>query len=209
MQTHHEARCTLDVAVYGTPVPGSPFAVAVGLGTVFTHESDFDTNGVLYHLGTDGGAEAYRNPCEAGRVAVRWSGVSNGTQALFVDHAHRGQYSCTPNTPNSWMEVDLGARSRLAPTHYTLRSDLHNGAHKLRNWVLEGSADGSDAWVALRTHANDAALGNARFSTASWPIEGAEGAYRRFRIRQTGPNSSNHNNLICAGIELYGTLTEN
>ena len=48
---------------------------------------------------------------------------------------------------------------------------------------------------------------DAAFSVAAWPIENA-GAFRHFRVYQTGLNSSNANNLMCTGIELYGTLVE-
>ena len=48
------------------------------------------------------------------------------------------------------------------------------------------------------------------FSVAAWEVEGANQAYRYFRIRQTGKNSSQYSNyyhiLHCAGIELYGML---
>ena len=51
------------------------------------------------------------------------------------------------------------------------------------------------------------------FSVAAWEVEGANQAYRYFRIRQTGKNSleSHYGNgfhiLFCAGIELYGMLS--
>ena len=48
---------------------------------------------------------------------------------------------------------------------------------------------------------------DAAFSVAAWPIENA-GAFRHFRVYQTGPNSKNNNHLMCTGIELYGTLVE-
>jgi hypothetical protein len=45
---------------------------------------------------------------------------------------------------------------------------------------------------------------------AAWEVEGANQAYRYFRIRQTGKNSNGFiggdNELCCAGIELYGML---
>ena len=37
-------------------------------------------------------------------------------------------------------------------------------------------------------------------------MEGATEAFRHFRILQTGNNSSGSQNLMCAGIELYGTF---
>ena len=44
------------------------------------------------------------------------------------------------------------------------------------------------------------------FSVAAWEVEGANQAYRYFRIRQTGDNSWGNHTLCCAGIELYGML---
>jgi len=48
------------------------------------------------------------------------------------------------------------------------------------------------------------------FSVAAWEVEGANQAYRYFRIRQTGRNSGwnehHYHYLCCAGIELYGML---
>jgi hypothetical protein len=48
-------------------------------------------------------------------------------------------------------------------------------------------------------------------SVAAWPLDAAAvggRAFRHFRILQTGPNSSGDNHLMCAGIELYGVLTD-
>ena len=43
------------------------------------------------------------------------------------------------------------------------------------------------------------------FSVAAWPVE-PSGFFSKFRIYQTGKNSSNGDHLMCAGIELYGLL---
>ena len=126
-------------------------------------------------------------------------------------------YNYTTGTPNSWMSVDLGAHVRLRPTHYCLRHTQHGADHALRHWVLEGSVD-EEAWRVLRQHQNDTSLQAVSMSTAAWPVEaaaaagegegegGAAGYYRYFRVRQTGTNSSGGHNLMCAGMELYGTL---
>jgi hypothetical protein len=78
----------------------------------------------------------------------------------------------------------------------------------LRNWRLEGSNDNT-VWVVLKTHTDDQALAADSFSTAAWPVTppAAEG-FRHFRIIQFGKNASNGDHLLCAGIELYGTLSE-
>ena len=179
-------------------------AVAVAGGITFTYVSDFDTNGVLYHLATEGGARPYANPHAAGRVVASMSSVHGGSADLFVQHAHPDPLiNYTENTAGAWMAVDLGEGRALRVGRYTLRHDQNSG-YALRRWRLEGSADGT-GWTTLKTHADDAGLANTPMATASWPVEAA-GAFRHFRILQTGPNSSGNHYLCCAGIELYGTL---
>ena len=178
-------------------------AVVAG-GTTFTHVSDFDTNGVLYHLATEGGARPYANPHAAGRVVASMSSVHGGSADLFVQHAHpRPVQNFTEDTAGSWMAVDLGEGRALRVGRYTLRNDV-NGGWALRHWRLEGSADGT-GWTTLKTHADDAGLAPTAMATASWPVEAA-GAFRHFRILQIGPNANGGQSLHCAGIELYGTL---
>jgi hypothetical protein len=125
-----------------------------------------------------------------------------------VQHVHDGNYNYTHDAPNSWMSVDLGPARRLAVDHYCLRHGNRNSDYVLRNWRLEGSNDNT-AWVVLKTHTDDQALAAAAFSTAAWPVTPptAEG-FRHFRIFQFGKNASNYNDLMCAGIELYGTLSK-
>ena len=109
------------------------------------------------------------------------------------------------------MSVDLGEGRQLAPDYYCLRHGRDGTDHALRNWQLEGSNDDT-TWTILKTHANDAALAAQAHSTASWPIQAPGAAtgtpYRYFRILQTGKNADGYDNLWCAGIELYGLLTE-
>ena len=104
------------------------------------------------------------------------------------------------------MMVDLGEGRSLSPDHYCLRNQNHGKDHRLQHWNLEASND-SNTWTTLRDHVSDQSLGPAPMSTAAWPIEPANvqgSSFRYFRIQQTGPNSSGHHHLMCAGIELYG-----
>ena len=164
---------------------------------------------MLFHLGTAGGTRAYQNPHAAGAVVASMSSVGNGDPPRFVEHTHASPvFNYTANLADSWMAVDLKA-ARLVPNHYALRSD-GNRNFKLRSWRLEASNDGQ-AWTILRAHSSDASLGDEPMSVAAWPLDAAAVAgrsFRHFRIVQTGPNSSNLNHLMCAGIELYGVLTD-
>ena len=105
------------------------------------------------------------------------------------------------------MSVDLGQGRKLKTDYYCLRHGYNCANDVLRNWRLEGSNDGS-AWSPLRVHNNDASLAKVQFSTASWSVEGVAESYQHFRILQTGKNSPGNDHLMCAGIELYGLLTE-
>ena len=179
----------------------------------FQFESNFDTNGVLYHIGTAGGTLFYQNPHTAGDVVVSWSSVGEGSVDHFVQHRHASPVaSYTNNVVNSWMQVDLGPDRSLRPTHYCLRHDATNG-HAPMNWRLEGSNDGTN-WTTLSNHTNDQSmLQNQRMSEANFTLANVNERYRWFRIFQHGPNASRreseNSHLMCAGIELYGDLREN
>jgi len=171
---------------------------------MFEFHHSFDTKGVLYHIGTDGGKKAYINPHTSARVVASLSSSSShSSPARFVQGAsHDGQHNYTDHKSGSWMAVDL--KLQLAPTHYCLRSEKSN--QKVRNWRLEGSKDGS-SWTCLREHVNDSSLAATAFSVAAWPIENASAAvFRHFRVFQTGKDSTGRDCLACAGMELYGTL---
>ena len=104
------------------------------------------------------------------------------------------------------MRVDLGATRSLAVSHYALRHYTHDG-FALRNWELQGANAADGPWTTLRRHDNDASVEAKAGFVAAWAVEGAA-PFRFFRIHQHGPNSSNSSHLVCAGIELYGLLTE-
>ena len=78
----------------------------------------------------------------------------------------------------------------------------------IRNWRLEGSLDGL-IWKTLKKHDNDRGLKDPfPYYTATWPVDGELGAFRYFRIFQTGKNSSGRFSIFLSGIELYGILID-
>ena len=168
----------------------------------------FDQAGVLNHIGTAGGTREWANPCASGDVAVAWSSKAGGTEEEnFVSKWDwKAELSYTEDQPNSWMRVDLGATRSLAVSHYALR---HRGlgGYGLRSWELQGAIAPDGPWTTLRRHDNDASIEAQAGFVAAWAVEGAA-PFRFFRIHQHGPNSSGHQYLMCAGIELYGLLTE-
>ena len=169
----------------------------------------FDQSGVIHHLATEGETSAWVNPHDAGRVVVEWSSVSSGPASHLVskwDWKASG-YSQTESQPNSWMRVDLGEGRRLAVSHYALRN-TGDGTHRTpRNWELQGADAVEGPWTTLRRHEGDESLVKKGCFVAAWPVEGAA-PFRFIRIHQHGVGANGKNFLVCAGMELYGTLLE-
>jgi E3 ubiquitin-protein ligase HECTD1 len=169
--------------------------------------SDFDENGILNFLATNGGTTAYVNPHTSGRVIVTASSLHRDSVAQgFIGRSPPTTYSgynVTNNGAGSWVAIQLPLPVIL--TMYTLRHGRPQPGYELRNWNFEGSNDGV-AWVVLRTHANDASLAALAHSTASWDVDSGGRAYSRYRIHSTGTDSSGYHFLAMGGLELYGTV---
>ena len=119
-----------------------------------------------------------------------------------------GDANYTDSMCGSWFKVDLGSARALVVNHYALRHGFDMGMYELRNWKLQGAATSDGPWTTLRNHDNDSALESKKHSVAAWAVEGAETAFRFFRVFQHGKNVMGDDHLMCGGIELYGTLTE-
>jgi hypothetical protein len=160
-------------------------------------------------------SEPAKNPHTSGEVVAAMSSIHNSIRSdsnpsRLVMQPHDGRTeNGTKNEPDSWVAVDLGKGRSLVPSDYCARHGHSNGYYRLQSWDFEGSNDGSN-YTVLRSHKNDNSLPNKGFSVAAWKVEGANQAYRYFRIRQTGANSYGifgpDHRLRCAGIELYGVL---
>jgi len=171
-------------------------------GKLFVYETDFDTNGILYWLGTNGKSTPYTNPSFNDIVTVTPSSIAGGTPQGFIEHTHREAYCCTNSCLGSSVKIELP--STVIVTRYSVRSDKHKGC-KLRNWLLEGSKDGRE-WVELSRHENDTSLAESPGSTATWRTNPKNIECSQFRLVQIGPNSSDGLHLMCAGLELYGCV---
>jgi hypothetical protein len=179
----------------------------------FQHTEDWDTNGVLYWLGTDRGTKLVRrNPAKD--LAVRIQMSSSVFPYSGSDIADRGPRArgllFTTDIHQSWVSIDLGPSISLILTDYTIQHDSAFSG-QLRNWRVSGS-NGEQSWEVLRHHANDCALPNrqprasATWHIPSWVWPGACKAYRHFLITQTGPNAGGTHELHCRALELYGTV---
>jgi hypothetical protein len=208
------------------------FAVMVALGKEFTFNEleksggrgkphSFDTNGLLYYLGTIGGTQPYNNPDLHGPPNDEWkvvAAMSSGNTrtgfrnpTFFVMHSHDGGQRNNIQDGLKWMGVDLGKERTFIPSHYCLRHGEDDSSNRLTNWRFEGSNDGFGCdeanWIVLKKHTNDNLLPAEGFSVASWAVEGVTQACRYFRIVQEQHAPGSGHMCIC-GFELYGVLRD-
>eukprot|EP01083_Nonionella_stella_P166120 554419_1 len=165
---------------------------------VFVYESDFDTNGICYAIGTNYGEKQFSNPHTQGLTTFNSSKWDQGRVEQILGRVEQPFNCYSDNIQNAWFSIDFGANMKVKPTHYTLR---HSGqaSHYLRTWNFEGSNNGEN-WNILKQHDNDTSL-NTTFGTHTWSVECTE-SYQMFRIYAVGKNASNGWYLLCSGFEL-------
>lgn len=180
-----------------------------GSMTAFKHYSDFDENGLIYFIGTNGKSTEWVNPAQYGLVTVTSSEGKQLPYGRLEDILSRDSTSVnchTRDNKKAFFAIDLGVF--ILPTAYTLRHARGYGRSALRNWMLQVSKDANN-WTTLLTHVDDKSLTEPG-STCTWvlecPTDEAHG-YRHVRIQQNGRNASNQTHyLSLSGFEIYGRV---
>ncbi|CAF0905235.1 unnamed protein product [Brachionus calyciflorus] len=184
----------------------------------FNYEKDFDDNGILYWIGTNGKTSDWLNAFNHSNL-IKMSYSDSMKQLSSGKHEDLiGRMASNCHTSGSekriWFVIDFGMF--IIPSHYTLR--YSNGFQKTapRNWALLGSKTGgssSNDWDILITHNNDDKLKDYGQSYTwslgeSQMVKQESTGWRFFRIQQTGRNQSGANyTMSISGFELYGTVT--
>ncbi|XP_035704354.1 E3 ubiquitin-protein ligase HECTD1 [Folsomia candida] len=177
----------------------------------FRHQQDFDENGLIYWIGTNGRTSMeWVNPAQYGLVIVTSSEGRNLPYGRLLDILSRDTSALNVHTNDdkkAWFAIDMGVW--LIPSAYTLRHARGYGRSAMRNWKFQVSKDGN-TWEDLMNHTDDCSL-NEPGSTATWPITPREDetiGWRHIRLQQTGKNASNQTHyLSLSGFEVYGKVT--
>lgn len=175
---------------------------------IFKHQHDFDENGLIYFIGSNGKTAEWVNPAQYGLVNVSSSDGKQLPYGKLEDILSRDSVSVnchTKDNKKAWFAVDLGVH--IIPSAYTLRHARGYGRSALRFWLLQASKDAVN-WTTLVTHNDDRSLTEPG-STSTWAIycpDEVEG-YRHIRIQQNGRNASNQTHyLSLSGFEIYGKV---
>lgn len=178
-------------------------------GIVFKHQHDFDENGLIYFIGTNGKTTEWVNPAQYNLVQVTSSEGKQLPYGKLEDILSRDTISVnchTKDNKKAWFAVDLGVY--IVPNAYTLRHARGYGRSALRNWMLQASKDGV-TWQTLVTHTDDKSLAEPG-STNTWPIvcsPDENQGFRHIRIQQNGRNASGQTHyLSLSGFEIYGRV---
>ena len=193
--------------------PEAPASLGVFTFSSCTNNA-FDTNGVLYALGTDFGRAHYTNSADSGKVRLGWSWdaanyystagghkLGDATQAarIICAHTHPGANATmwSRGKNKAWFSIDL-VSIELRPTHFAYRNDYGGGGNHPRSFELQGSSDGR-SWSTLSVHSSEGWSGK---QAKAWPLHGHSQYYRMLRIQNKGAPK----HLCCSGIEFYGEV---
>lgn len=175
----------------------------------FRHQSDFDENGLIYFIGSNGKTAEWVNPAQYGLVTVTSSEGKQLPYGKLEDILSRDNVSVnchTRDNKKAWFAIDLGVF--VIPMAYTMRHARGYGRSALRNWLFQVSRDAIN-WVTLMTHTDDKSLSEPS-STCTWPLmcmaDETQG-FRHVRIQQNGKNASGQTHyLSLSGFEIYGRV---
>ena len=185
----------------------------------FKYKSDFDHNGALYYLGTQGLTKKYENPHKLKLIKAFGSSLLSGNFSDFVGRKYTNL--STENEENSFFGIDLGPNRNLIPTSYSIRN-RDSDTNVLLCWNLQGSNDKinfeildkrtfmseTDEKLNDKTRKYRHLLKKPK-TTSTWGISKSTrdkfpNGFRYFLLKQIGKNSSKNYNLAISGFELYG-----
>ena len=175
---------------------------------------------ILWHKATEGGANAYVNPHDSGKVQVTVSSNPSGYNVNQVVSRANGLFFTTDNAFGSWVVVDFDPQEKgnwVCPdTFYISHGYATFLSFRLQNFSLQGS-NGTDVhsgpWQDLVTISNSIVVADPSVNPWSYeiPILGLDpevDQFRFLRLYQTGLNSNSNYHLAVGNWLLGGSYRE-
>ena len=178
-------------------------------GQLFEFNETYDTNGIMYWLGTDYGKEGkWTSPVTRGLVELTCStGTANIHELSEAIDRRRETRKDGPAFigQNAWFAADFGDVIRVKPTHYTLEhGTVNNWFGIIRGWCFEGSNDGVNWELLDEQRHNDSIKYDHREHT--FVVEDCSSYHRLFRVRLTGRQHHGHWELTASLVDIYGHM---
>eukprot|EP01083_Nonionella_stella_P103266 294775_1 len=82
---------------------------------VFVYESDFDTNGICYAIGSNYGEKQFTNPHTQRLITITSSKWESGYKPVeqILERVEQPFYCHSENIQNSWFSIDFGANVKI------------------------------------------------------------------------------------------------
>lgn len=165
------------------------------------YDSDGDTNGVFYYLGTNEGVSGtYTNPYNVNLIAFEYKNSPFGEPNQLSDRAQTSSNALfSADSPEEYVIIDL-TNKELQLNYYSLQK-----AQNLffLDWSFQGSVD-KISWDILDTQSSTSSTS---YAWESNPVS-TSNYYRYFKMQMIGANSQGSNTLCISEIELYGKLRD-
>ena len=106
------------------------------------------------------------------------------------------------NNPGNWLEFDF-KKYKVKITGYSLKTNNGppNQQYHLKNWVIEGSQDGSE-WIEIDKQENNNDLNGSNYSHY-YPISDSNEEFQYVRIKSTGENHYNYQLLQFQNLNFW------
>ncbi|OHT17275.1 F5/8 type C domain containing protein [Tritrichomonas foetus] len=166
-------------------------------GTIPFIGNPFD--GIVKYLRKESG----QNPHTNGQIKITYQGGNPYCEKLF-DFDWKCYWSST-NSPGQWLSFDF-TKNYIYLTDYTLKTPNSSpGWNHLKSWVIEGSIDGIE-WVEMDSRNDNFDL-NGNSKIATYHCQNPH-KVRLIRLRQTGKNHRNADDIQLTNIEFFGRVTD-
>ncbi|OHT06130.1 F5/8 type C domain containing protein [Tritrichomonas foetus] len=147
--------------------------------------------------------ETGENPHLSGTVKISYFGGNPYCEKLF-DYDWKCYWSST-SCPGQWISFEF-TKNYIYLTDYTMKTPNNNpGWNHLKNWIIEGSNDGKEWEMLDNRENNDDLNGNSKIAT--FHCQNPQ-RVRFVRLRQTGKNHRDSDDIQLTNIEFFGRLSD-
>lgn len=178
----------------------------------FKFVETFDTNGLIYWMGTKGLSDEFKIPSITGDVGLEFSHAEMFNPEMIPDNVlgRVGTSTFWGGSTPQWVIFDFGEGNAIRCSHYSIRHGYDGANSYLLDFTFEGSNDKTN-WTLL--HAERGPCFNRGYGEKSFEIKPTEQSFRYFRLLQKGNyyvlEGEDAPYLCLSGFEIYGDVSIN